>query len=68
MKRNLDGVFFRVKREEKWQPICFSDLTPSERDMLFEDKERPAEFWKSIAYHLADRLQVIGDEFDIIGG
>lgn len=29
MQRNLDGVYFRVERDGKWQNICFSDLTKS---------------------------------------
>lgn len=33
-KRNLDGAFFRVKRDDKWQNICFSDLTDEEMDAV----------------------------------
>lgn len=25
--RNMDGVYFRVKRDGKYEPVCFSDLT-----------------------------------------
>lgn len=66
MNRNLDGCYFRVKRDDKWQSICFSDLTEDERDELFENREeRSALWWKSLAYHLADRLKTIGDELDL---
>ena len=66
MNRNLDGCYFRVKRDDKWQSICFSDLTPDERDELFDGKEKPAEWWKSLAYHLGDCLKNVGDTLDII--
>lgn len=29
-KRDLDGVYFRTRRDEKWCDICFSDLTDEE--------------------------------------
>ena len=64
MNRNLDGIYFRVKRNEKYENICFSDLTEAERDEICKD--RPAEWYKSAAYHLADRLKVIGDMFGIV--
>ena len=41
MDRNLDGIYFRVQRDEKWENACFSDLTQEEmensyiRDMKF---------------------------------
>lgn len=65
MNRGLDGVYFRVKRDEKWGNACFSDLTPEEREKVCEG--RSAEWFKSLAYHLADRLKLMGDMFDIIG-
>ena len=24
-KRNLDGVYFRIRRDDKWYDLCFSD-------------------------------------------
>ena len=27
---NLDGIYFRVERDGKWQSLCVSDLTPEE--------------------------------------
>lgn len=64
MNRNLDGCYFRVKRDGKYEAICFSDLTDSERQEICKD--RSAEWLKSLAYHLADRLKSIGDQFDIV--
>ena len=66
MNRELDGVCFRVARDGKWQPICFSDLTAAEREKVCEG--RSAEWLKSLAYHLADCIKEIGEQFDIIAG
>jgi hypothetical protein len=64
-KRDLDGCYFRVKRDGKWGNACFSDLTAEERDEIIRD--RSAEWWKSLAYHVADRLRTVGDHFEIVG-
>ena len=66
MNRGLDGVYFRVQRNGKWQSICFSDLTESEREKVCEG--RSAEWLKSLAYHLADCIKEIGEQFDIVRG
>ena len=64
MNRNLDGAYFRVKRGAKYENICFSDLTLEERDEVC--KNRSSEWFKSLVYHLADSLQGIGEELDIV--
>ena len=63
INRNLDGVYFRIKRDDEWQNICFSDLTKEEREDVGQG--RSAEWWKSLAYRMADCLREIGDQFDI---
>ena len=65
IKRDLDGIYFRVKRDGNFENVCFSDLTETERDEICKD--RPAEWYKSVAYYLADRLREVGDVFDIVG-
>lgn len=30
----LDGVYFRIKRDNEYHNICFSDLTEEEKIML----------------------------------
>lgn len=64
MNRNLDGIYFRVERNGKWQNICYSDLTYDERDSVTNG--RSGQWWRSLANHLADSLKEIGDEFDIV--
>ena len=64
MKRDLDGVYFRVKRDGKWGNACFSDMTKDEIEELLVG--RSAEWWKSLACHLGERLRTMGDQFDIV--
>lgn len=64
--RELDGVYFRIERDGKYQNICFSDLTPDEREKVLEG--RTEDWLKSLCGILADTIKKIGDEFDIVGG
>lgn len=65
-KRNLDGVYFRVERNGKWENICFSDLTKEERNNVMLGK---SEVWlRSLCDILADTIKDIGDMFDLVGG
>lgn len=66
MNRHLDGVYFRVERDGKWQNICFSDLTEEERTQLMKKMNR--EFLEGLCNILADTIKEIGDTFDIIRG
>lgn len=38
MLRNLDGYYFRAKRDGKWCDICFTDLTEIEAIKIIKDK------------------------------
>lgn len=65
MNRNLDGCYFRVKRADKYENVCFSDLSQEERtDVL---AERDSEWLKSLCMHLAEKLKFLKDTFDICG-
>lgn len=63
MNRNLDGCYFRVKRDGQWESICFSDLTDDERCSICDGKD--AVWLRSLAYHLADCLKDIGEFYNI---
>ena len=65
MNRNLDGVFFRVKRDNKWQSICWSDLTEQEMDWVLS--EQTETFAKNLCKILGKRIHEIGEELDLIG-
>jgi hypothetical protein len=65
IKRNLDGCYFRVRRGDKYEDLCFTDLTRDEQEELLKDKS--AEFIVGLTLHLAKIIRQIGDEFDLIG-
>ena len=62
-RRELDGIFFRVKRADKWQNICFTDMTREEIDTVIGEKS--SDWWKAVALHLKECLNEIGETFDI---
>ena len=64
IKRDLDGVYFRVERDGKWSNICFSDMTVDERDMVMEGRDE--EWLKSMCHILANCIHEIGDALDIV--
>ena len=65
-KRNLDGVFFRVFRDGKWDNVCFTDLTESEQIEMLSGWEK--ENLTNMCLHLARTIRGIGDQFDITKG
>lgn len=65
MNRNLDGVYFRVERDGKWDSICFSDLTEEEMDRVLTCRNE--EWLRSMCKILGKKIKDIGDMFDIVG-
>ena len=66
VRRDLDGVYFRVQRDGKWESLCFTDLTAAEQDDV--SKDMPVEWWRRLAWHLAGTLRRVGDDLDLVGG
>ena len=64
MDRNLDGAYFRIKRNDKCENVCFSDMTRDERKKVMEN--RSVGWLQGMCEILADALKEIGDEFDIV--
>ena len=64
IERELDGVYFRVKRNGVWGNVCFSDMTHDERKEVIGD--RTCEWWMVLAGIMADSLRAVGDEFGIM--
>lgn len=64
MNRGLDGIYFRIERNGKWQSICLSDMTEEEFDNVMEKRNR--QFAVNCCKILAKKLREIGDEFDLI--
>ena len=65
MDRNLDGIYFRVERDGKWQSICFSDLTEDEMDSVLSNWNEDQ--LKRMCKVLGMTIKGIGDRFDIAG-
>ena len=63
INRNLDGIYFRVERDDKWQNLCFSDLTEDEQRKVLKDKSQ--DFILQLTLILAKRLREVGDKFDL---
>ena len=61
--RELDGVYFRIERNGKWQNICFSDLTEEEMDRVMEG--RCEEWLRNLCKILGQTMRTIGDQLDI---
>lgn len=64
MDRNLDGYYFRVKRNDKWGNVCWSDMTDEERDEMMQG--RSEEWLKSLCKGLGQVIRKIGDDLDLI--
>jgi hypothetical protein len=63
MNRNLDGVWFRVKRENTWENVCFSDLTEDEMKSVLAEKS--SEWLISLCLSLGKTIKWMGDTFNI---
>lgn len=66
MNRDLDGIYFRVKRGNRWESVCFSDLSDEEMDVVLEGYT--ADWLKSVCKILGRTIRRIGDELEIVGG
>lgn len=60
IKRNLDGVYFRIGKEN----ICFSDLTEEQQDEMMTG--RSEEWLKNMCKILAKTIRDIGDQLDLV--
>lgn len=63
MNRNLDGIYLRIKRDGKYQPICLSDMTKEELEENLNPER--GEWLKGAVIYLALLLHDIGDQFGI---
>lgn len=66
MKRDLDGIYFRVERDGKYCSVCLTDLTDEEYEKLTADRE--AGWYQSALDHLRDVIREIGDATGIVRG
>lgn len=66
MNRYLDRLYFCVKRDERLDNVCFSDLTDEEMDKVLEGHS--VQWLKSTCKILGHTIRRIGDELDICCG
>lgn len=72
IQRNLDGVYFRVKRDGEYGNVCFSDMTAEERDEIAASRaenttpEQQIAWWRSMANILADQLYDMGEQLGVM--
>lgn len=66
MNRDLDGMYFRVKRGKRWESVCFSDLSDEEMDKVLEGHS--VQWLKNTCKILGKTIRRIGDELEIVGG
>jgi hypothetical protein len=66
MNRELDGIYFRIKRNGRYKSICFSDMTEEEQEHVMDSQTET--YLKRMCKILAFKLKEIGDIFDIVGG
>lgn len=64
--RELDGVYFRIQRNDKWLNICFSDLTEEEMRKVLSGREK--QWLEELCIILGKTIRKIGDTFDISTG
>ena len=57
MDRNLDGIYFRVNRDGKWDNVCFSDL--DEHEMIEAMKDKDITWIKSLCIILGKRIKEV---------
>ena len=63
---NMDGVFFRVERDGEWCNVCYSDMTPEERQTVKDLKAKQLDpyertlYWQRMADIMADCLYEAG--------
>ena len=65
VKRDLDGIYLRIKRNGKYQSLCLSDMTKAELEANLNPER--GEWLKAAVIHLALTLHEIGNLFDIVG-
>ena len=70
--RNLDGVYFRVYMDGRWQNVCYSDMTADERKEVVYDRmgdrtpDEQAGYYRRLAELMADALYDMGEQLGVM--
>ena len=62
--RNLDGVYFRVKTDDGYKNICWSDLTEEQMRKVLKGKKK--DYITELAILIGRCLREMGDQLDIV--
>lgn len=62
-QRGIDGIYYRVNRNDKQEDVCFTDLTVDEQKRMLETLDNEA--LKKTCLILADTVRAVGDLYNI---
>lgn len=71
LQRGMDAVYFRVQRDGRWQNVCYSDMTPDERQSTIYDrmKDKPlheqVSYYRCLAELMADQLYDVAEQLGV---
>jgi len=65
-RRNLSGIYFRSQNPEsgKWENVVFEDLSEEEQNKKLESGDR--KWVESLAKQLANTINDIGNQLDLM--
>mgnify|MGYP000885370554 FL=1 len=64
-ERNLSGIYVRIKRDEKYQSVDITDMTPEELTEFLNSKAMSIDYLARLVQNLVETIQTIGEKFDI---
>lgn len=67
-KHNLDGIYFRIIRNGRYENVCWSDMSKKEMHEILDAKcqDPDALVWlSSMCIKLGEVIRELGDEFSI---
>ena len=60
---NLSGIYFREKVGDKFENICFEELSEGKQNEILNTKD--VEFIKNLSKELSKTIVMLGDRFGI---
>lgn len=66
MERELTGIYFRVKRDDKYENIDFTDLTFEEQQEILDGENKDMKFYERMFNLLQEELGNLIDTLDLL--
>lgn len=66
MERELTGIYFRVKRDDKYESIDFTDLTFEEQQEILDDENKDMKFYERMFNLLQEELGNLINSLDLL--